>query len=279
MGTLKNYKIGPFIFLLALLALPYSCRDKKEVQQLSFLLPEGSECVEIINADSLALNSRYLYRELFDKHPTLIVSNYVTVLDDSLSSPIHLPFDYSISDIHWNEGQCFFASDSTIYYGDNRGNAYPILKTNKTIRSFTVTNERILCPLDSLLVEYIFGTDSVSCLINTHRNITKTEDCQSCVFYALESDIFLLYDNVAYHIYQSQNTITSFVVDNEGGLFIGTELGLEYVTPEYTAIEIATLPVSDLTLIGDDLYIVFADNNSVKITKVSNYKALNSIEI
>ena len=40
-----------------------SCLDKKEVTEVSFNLPEESECIGIINADSLPDGTRYMFRE------------------------------------------------------------------------------------------------------------------------------------------------------------------------------------------------------------------------
>lgn len=265
--------------IMSLCALCLACccmayGGSRNEEEFSFLIPDGSECIEIVNADSLHWDTSYFIRELFDAHPALIVADYVTVLDDMQSSPIPLSFGLPIADIHWEEGQCFFASGSTIYYGEDNGKVNPIIESDKIIQSFSVSDKRILFPSDTFLLEYTFGASSANCLINAYATISHIEDLSSSIFYSSGKDVVLIHEGNAYRIYSSQDEITSFAVHSNGCLFIGTSSGLRCVSPKYDVIDIASIPIRDISLIGDDLYVVLNNKGSVRITNVSNYQRL-----
>lgn len=275
MDLLKDYKIiVKFCFYLCIIVFLCACNSTDKTQNLTFYLPNGSDCIEVINADSLTIDSPYMFRAIYDSHPALIIDEYVTILDDTLSAPMHFPFKYSITDIHWNEGRCFFASDSIVYYGETNGIAYPIVKSSKVINSFTVSDEHILFSVDSLLLKYTFGEPEVGCYFNAPRTISHFTELQSSVFLSAGSDMFLLFDDTAYHIFDAKEDITAFAVLPSGGLFLGTLTKLMFISPNYTLIDIIKAPISKLELIGDDLYVIFINNNSIKLTNVSNYQIL-----
>lgn len=265
-------KVRCFLLLFVLLQF-FSCNNQKNDEETYFLIPEGCECIEIFNADSLGMDVRYMFRELVDDQPVLVALNFISPLDDSLHTTARLPFDMSISDIHWIEGECFFSSDSTIYYSEMNGTVHPIIKTGKMIRSFIMANESILFPEDSLLIEYTYGANELNCIVNAHQSISCLYAIEPAVFYSSGSDVVMLYENTAYHIFDAQEFITSFVVHQNGDLFIGTLTGLSYLNPEYEIVRITNKPVSELELIDDVLYVIFDDNSSVKITNVSNYRS------
>ena len=267
----ERKRVSCFLLFFVLFQF-FSCSNQKNVEEIYFLIPEGSECIEVFNADSLGMDVRYMFRELVDNQPVLVAFNFISPLDDSLHTTGRLPFDMSITDIHWNEGECFFSSDSTIYYSEVNGIVHPLLKADKMIRSFIVANESILFPKDSLLIEYTFGANDMTCLVNAHQNISNLYALEQAVFYSSGSDIVMIYENTAYHIFDAQEFITSFVVHQNGDLFIGTPTGLSSLNPAYDIVNITNKPVRELELINDALYVIFDDNSSVKITSVSNYR-------
>ena len=269
----KNHQI---ISVLGTVTILMSCANKTEPGTVSYLLPEGSECVEILNADSLSAPMMYLFRELYGGHPAIVAFNHLTVLDDTLSTPIQMPYEYDVVDIHWVDGDCFFSSDTTVYYGENNGVAYPLVVLNKRIDSFDVSDSRILLPVDSLILEYRFGAKDLSCLTNAHQVVSHLEDAETSVFYSVGCDLYLLHDSTIYHLVTVDEEITSFVVHPDGGVFLGTKGGLTYVTPDYIIVDIVSKAVRALSLIGDNLYVIFDDNGSVMLTDVSNYDRLLS---
>lgn len=271
----KNYQIIPVLGIVSVLL---SCGNKTAPGAVSYLLPEGSECVEILSADSLSVPMSYQFRELYGGHPALVAFNHLTVLDDTISTPIRMPYDYDVVDIHWVDGDCFFSSDTTVYYGENNGKAYPLVVSNKRIDSFDVSDGRILLPVDSLILEYRFGSEKLSCLTNAHQVISHLEDAETSIFYSAGCDLYLLYDSTIYHLVTADEEITSFVVHPNGGVFLGTTGGLIHVSPDYVIADIVQKPVHSLSLIGDNLYVIFDDNGSVMLTDVSNYDRLLSSE-
>ena len=265
----KNHKV---VLVIVAVTLLLSCGNNKTASvATSYLLPEGSECVEILNADSLSAPLTYQFRELYGGHTALVAFNHLTILDDTLSTPIRMPYEYDVADIHWVDGDCFFSSDSTVYFGENNGHAFPLVVSNKRIDSFSVSDSRILLPVDSLILEYRFGTETLSCLTNAHQVISHLEDAESSIFYSAGCDLYLLHDSTIYHLVAVAEEITSFVVHPNGGVFLGTKEGLIYVTPDYVMVDIVSEPVRDLSLIDDNLFAVFENNSSVMFTNVSNY--------
>lgn len=276
MDSIKSHKTLGRCLWLCLIGFLLSCSNKKEEADNSFLLPEGSECIEIINADSLAFNAHYLFRALNDSHPAVVLQNYIISLNDSLLVPIEIPFNYNISDIHWVGEDCYISSDSTIYAMDNSGNTYPLVFSHRGIQSFCISDDRILFPDDSLVVEYFLGANMVSPIINAHHTISHIVQRPSSVYYSTGKDLFLHHDKTTYHLYSSEYVISTFAVHSNGDIFLGTNRGLLYMNPNYTIIEIASLPVQDLTIIGDDLYVIFEDNNSILLTNISNFNKLST---
>ncbi len=271
----KNHQI---ISVLGIVTILLSCGNKTAPGAVSYLLPEGSECMELLNADSLSAPMTYLFRELYGGHPALVAFNHLTVLDDTLSTPVRMPYEYDVVDVHWVDGDCYFSSDTTVYYGENNGVAYPLVVLNKRIDSFDVSDSRILLPVDSLILEYRFGAEKLSCLTNAHQVISHLEDAESSIFYSVGCDLYLLHDSTIYHLVTVDEEITSFVVHPDGGVFLGTKGGLTYVTPDYVMVDIVSKPVHALSLIGDNLYVIFEDNGSVMLTNVSYYDDLLSME-
>ena len=263
-----------FVISFTIVSLIVSCENNARKMDITFLLPNGSKCIEIINVDSIAFKEAYMFRELVNNRPVLIAHNYLTVLDDSLASPMPLLAAYDITDIHWNDGQCFFSSDSTIFYSENTGRIHPIICLDGEINSFNVSESRIIFPLDSLLLEYRFGDNEVTCIANIHETISCVHDIESVLFFASGRDLYLSNEDQIYRIYESKEPISSFAVHPSGGIFLGTQKGVSYLTPDYQLLEIVSTPAKDLSIIGDDLYIIFEDNSSVKITDVSNYQHL-----
>ena len=271
MDTFKN-EIVKFVFFLSIVPLIVSCVNNARKSDVSFLIPSGSECIEIVNVNSMALKDPYMFRELVNNHPVLIANNYMTVLDDTLASPMPLPLAYEISDIHWLDGQCFFSSDSTVFYGDNNGGIHPILCLDRKINSFQVSESRIIVPVDSLLLEYQFGAEEITCIANIHQTISRANEIEDALFFSSGKNLYLLDEDQIYHIYEGTEPISSFVVHSCGGIFLGTEKGLSFLMPDYKLFEIVSAAIKDLTIIGDDLFIIFEDNSSVKITNISNYQ-------
>lgn len=273
MDSFKN-KITTYIIPFIIISLFISCENNARKKDISFLLPKESKCIEIINVDSIAFKDVYKFRELVYNHPVLIAHNFMTVLDDSLASPMPLPSAYDITDIRWNDGLCFFSSDSTVFYGDNNGRIHPIICLDGEINSFHVSESRIIVPLDSLLLEYRFGDEDVSCIANVHKTISCVHDIESAIFFSTGREIYLHSEEQIYRIYEAKEPISSFAVHSSGGIFLGTQKGVSYLTPDYKLLEIVSTPAKDLSIIGDDLYIIFEDNSSVKITDISNYQHL-----
>lgn len=276
MDKIKNHKALELCIWSCLIAFLFSCGNKKEETSNSFFLPEGSDCIEIIKADSLAFNAHYTFRALNDKHPAVVLQNYIISLDDSLSAPIELPFNFNISDIHWVGDDCYLSSDSIIYAIDYSGNTYPLVFSHKGIQSFCVSDDRILFPDDSLVVEYVLGADNVSPIINAHHTVSHVVQHFSSVYYSTGKDLFLHHDKTTYHIYSSEYVISTFAVHSNGDIFMGTKQGLLYMNPDFTIIEITPIPIQDLTIIGDDLYVIFEDNNSILLTNISNFNKLST---
>lgn len=272
MDTFKN-KIAKFVISFTIVSI-VSCENNARKNDIPFLLPKESKCIEIINVDSIAFKEAYMFRELVNNRPVLIAHNYMTVLDDSLASPMPLPTEYEITDICWNDGLCFFSADSTVFYGDNNGRIHPIICLDGEIHSFHVSESRIIVPLDSLLLEYRFGDEEVTCIANIHKSISCVNDIESVLFFSSGRDLYLYNEGQLYRIYEAKEPVSSFAVHPSGGIFLGTQKGVSYLTPDYQLLEIVSPPAKDISIIGDDLYIIFDDNSSVKITDVSNYQHL-----
>lgn len=270
MDRFRKFK-GAIAFITVIIGF-LSCSDKKkEVTEVSFNLPEKSECIGIINADSLSDGTRYMFREFVGGHPVLVINNILTVLDDSLIEPIPLPFDHLISDIHWKDGLCFFSSDSIIYYGEDNGESHPLVVADNQISSFVPTDDKVIFLLDSLIASYSYGANEIELLHNAHKHIQDMDVDQESVIFATDSALFILNEQKTYRIYSANAEITSFALYKEGIIFFSTTESIYCIDPQYWLVQIVNKPARSLTAIGDTMYIIFEDNNSVMLMNLYGF--------
>lgn len=265
-------KLFLFIFFCFLGNLFHSCiKENNNTIEREFLLPDACECIEILKADSIPLNTRYVFRDIYDNHPIIFCNNYITPLFDSLSTPIPLPYNYNITDIHWDKEYCYFSSDSTLFI-DKGGNIYPIIVSNNKIEFFSVSENSILFASDSSLVSFMPCTNEINELVRVPFIIKYIKQIPPCIFLSAGKEIYLIYENNLYHIFSSEEEILCFDVDSSGGIFIGTNLGLSYLNVDYSMTNVVNIPTRNMTIIDDDLYVIFEDGSSVMITNIHNFK-------
>lgn len=265
----KSFLKGLICFFILLST--FSCITGKRSSDISFFLPDGSECVSIIEADSLTADVRYMFRSIGDGNPYIVLDSLLIELGDSASSIIPLPFGREFDDIHWRNGHCFFSADSTLFFGDNDGTEHPFIVTDNTIPIFELTDDGIVFVKDSLLSFYSFKQKDVDVLYVSDRSIDNLEVLGESYLFSTGKDLFILDNKKLYHIYSADTEILSFVMHPNGSVFYGTAESVTYLNPNYESVIIVNKPAKDLTLIGDDLFITFCDNSSCMISNASSF--------
>ncbi len=272
MDSKQNLKI--VLGLVILFSSLFSCHAKGEKNEISFLIPKGSNCYELVAADSFKHVERYFFRDLHANRAGVIIDNCIISLNDSLSMPVRLPFESTLSDILWYDGICYFCTNSTINAMSLDGVVHPIIHSDGSISSFCVDGENVLFSTDSLLLSYSLKTEKFECLLDSHKQISHIQGTHSSVFFSSGDKLFLLDKNTLYHLYSADSVIRSFAVYPDGSVFYSTKSGIYYLDPNYHVALIADYPAMELSIIGDDLFIVFANKAGYLITNIANYGSL-----
>ena len=257
----------PLIIIVSL----WTCSARKESSGIVFILPEGSDSVMLFDADSVKSDNRYLFRSLGDDEPYIVLDSLLIELGDSASNMVPLPFGRTFDDIHWKNGNCFFASDSVLYFGDKDGMEYPIVIADSDIRVFDLDDDGILFVKDSLLSFYSFKQRTVDVLYVSDCFINDVEILADSYLFSTGTDLFILDKKSLYCIFSAETEILSFVMHPNGSVFYSTVDGVLYLDPDYNSVQIVNKPAADLTLIGDSLFITFIDKSSCMISNASSF--------
>lgn len=266
--TMKKF----YLYFLLLTAL--ACTSRQEELQSSgeviFHLPDGTQCVELLSAG--VDSSDYYIREILQGHGLIISGNAYMSMDDTLPCYYRLPFDSELSDIAWVGGDCFLAKDSTIYYAEDEGRLYAILKTDNHINRIWPIESGIYFSTDSTLSFFRFSIaegEPVTKVPGIIRDVAPLDkdDC----FLAVDSCIVFLSGGEPLLVANDSLIIKSVVLHTDDCLFYATDKSVYFVDVDGVKIDVVNKGARQLSIIGDNLIIIFNDNSSVVITNISNY--------
>lgn len=256
------YKKGLIIVLAAFLCCSFELENKTPV----FTLPEGCGCIELVNSRVMPSDVDYVFMELLDGRPAIMVCNNVIPLEDTGTGPLSLSEDIRVSNICWYNGSCWFSSASAIYRIDSTGKTYPILVSDGDVASFCLAGGRIAFRNDSLLVCCDAFSGKEKQVYDIHGLISHVEAIGDLLFLSSGKSLFIMDNGELYRVWTSGDEISTFAICNDGSAFLSTEEAILYIVPGHVAVQIADMPAKALTIIGNDLYIVLGTNDGVKLT-------------
>lgn len=231
---------------------------------IAFNLPEGCGCIRIFDSES-----DYFIRELYDGRPVLISDNHLTFLSGEESEPMLFSFSLPVSDIHWNDRDCFIASDSIIFRATGE-RLYPLVVSDRNINSFSVSGEQLAFPEDSLIVIcQIKDTDIEKTVYKVQGPVSCLEVAGESILYSVNNSLYVIDHRINYRIYETDSAIRTFAIISNRDIIISTMTGIYYVDPDYNAVLLTEEPASEVSVIGDCLYVIFENGECVKITDIS----------
>lgn len=241
----------------------------------SIALPEGCECLQLIDGQNTLPDVNYLYRDISNGTGVILLHNLAFILgDNDLDAAVLMPWDRPITDARWYDGDCFFACDSTIYHCDSLGIAQEIIMAESPITSFDVYDKGIVFSIDSFIGFYSFLSFKVEPLFHAEASVLDVECLGENVLFSSGKEVFAIGAGEIHPLLAADSSIISFAPHYSGSLFIGTENEVFYINPERQKVTLFKTGARDITLIDDDLFVIFQDNSSIKITNVSNYGIL-----
>ena len=234
-------------------------------------LPQGSICEWLIDEASVNAGLAYVYRELSYGLPVLFSQNTICSLDSDLPGTYKIPYDKPISDIQWVGGDCFFVSDSLLLYRPPEGEIIPVVQADVPISAFSVMERGILLAVGNVLSFYSFFTLSASSLYIAEGPIRDVVALGEDVFLATGNTLMAIGDKEMVYLFSTESPILSFDLHPGGGVFVATENDVFYANPDRKKSPLFDKGAKDVALIGDDLYVVFHDGSSARVTDVSAF--------
>jgi len=275
MGKYKCRIAFRYVFFILSLCM-VACMRKVCNEELYFFIPDGSECFSLVESDSLKNETRYHYRNIGNNRVAAIVDQYLINLTDTSSHTFHIPFDGTISDIKWKDGECFFSSDSTLYHMDGNAAIRPIIIADGEITHIELCNDGIAFVKDSLLAYFSFHDKKVETILHAGSVITGIKTNEQSFLFSAGNDIFIYDAGQTYRVYSAESGIMSFDINSNGIIFYSTNEAVIFITPDLEMNKIVNKAASEITVIDNNIYIIFTDNSSCMITNATLFDNLNS---
>ena len=194
-----------------------------------------------------------------------------TMNDKGLSAAYVMPWDRQITDVKWYDGSCFFAADSTLAYITPEGVVRQLVIADRRVTSFDVYERGVVFSVDSLLCFYSFLSLQPEPVFHADTVIRHIECIGEDVLFCVGASLFAIGGGSLHEIYSSSHELLSFVPHPSGAVFIGTDESVFYLDPARNKVTLIDKPTLDMSMVEDDLYIVFTDYSSVKVTNVSEF--------
>lgn len=275
MGKYKCRIAFCYVFFILFLCM-VACMRKVCNEELYFFIPDGSECFSLVESDSLKNETRYHYRNIGNNRVAAIVDQYLINLTDASSPTLHIPFNGSISDIKWKDGECFFSSDSILYHMDGNAMIRPIIIADDEITHIELCNDGIAFVRDSLLAYFSFHNKKVETILHADSIITGIKTDEESILFSVDNDIFVYDTGQTYKVYSAESVIMSFDIHSNGIIFYSTNDAVMFITPDLIRNKIVNKAASEITVIDNNIYIIFTDNSSCMITNATLFDNLNS---
>ena len=235
-------------------------------------IPDGSTCDMLIPVDSAALGMSYIYRDLSSGAPALISDNMVFPLVDEITGAYSIPYDGAISDIQWRFGDCFFTSDSLLVYRHPEGKIITLVTADAPISSFGIMDNGVVLATGRLLSFYSFDSMTSEALYYADSPISDISCLGGDISFSAGDSLMALGKDSVEYLFTCSSPIVSLESAPGGCVFVGTEAEVFYYAgPDKKRHPLFNKGAKDITLIGEDLYVVFIDNSSVRITNVLNF--------
>ena len=241
----------------------------------TIILPQGANYVQLTSEGQI--NGKYCYRLGPQNDPYLIYNNVCLNINDSTTPILVLPSFFKVTDITWvDNGSVFFSDSTSIYYADIKSDSIVqiVNTTMHDIRYKTTKYGIYYYDHDNGKELYFFSYLNVesSKIGKLSIPISDMSTLGSICFVAYGRNIGVLNGNEDFQLkVESASPITSLAVHSSGMLFFGTSEGLFYYDSKNIQYQIANYGVNSILIEGENMYVVFSDGSSGKITGISAY--------
>lgn len=245
-------------------------------QDLKFILPEGSKTDVLTKAGEVT--TPYYYRISSQGKSYIVLDNKLCMNFNDTTAPILSFHNFpELTDILFCDSSSYIVSDSSsIYYYDEEYNFFVKLVDSQMHNiCFSVSNTGIYYydkDNGKELYFYQYSDTSSIKVCQFATPITSVAPLGSLCFVAYGKKICMINENSEYtRLFESSSTITSLAVHSSGMLFYGTSEGLFYFDNNDRQYQITDLGVQDLLIDGENMFVIFFDGSSIKITSISEF--------
>ena len=245
-------------------------------QDLKFILPEGSKTDVLTRAGEVT--TPYYYRISSQGESYIVLDNKLCMNFNDTTAPILSFHNFpELTDILFCDSSSYIVSDSSsIYYYDEEYNFFVKLVDSQMHNiCFRVSNTGIYYydkDNGKELYFYQYSDTSSIKVCQFATPIASVAPLGSLCFVAYGKKTCMINENSEYtRLFETSSTITSLVAHSSGMLFYGTSDGLFYFDNNDRQYQIADLGVQDLLIDGENVFVIFVDGSSIKITGISGF--------
>ena len=237
----------------------------------SFNVPEECSCIELFSPGTLSSDTQYKVRQYGNGIPAITIGPVSILLSGDIEGGAKLPIDDTYSDIRWFGTQFFYAGEGGLYYCENSGEKHLLIGSEEMISEFGMSEEGIFFTVKQGLFFLTYGSDSLQCCFLGSQPISHLSVIEDGCFFSEGKEIFAFGRGSVAKLFSAESDILAIAGHNSGMVFYGTADGVHCITPDFQEADIVSSPVRNLDIVGDDLFITFADASCVMITDISYF--------
>lgn len=254
------------------ISLALVCAFVAKAKEPTLLIPNGSKLSEVAPAEKDFSNGGLRIREYSPECPVAIFANIATTIKLDTVHVFELPIKHYMSDVRWFCGAFFYADGSKIGRVWNNGTDLTLLDAGAPVTTILPAMDGILYSTGKSLVFCDYEHKDGHILHESKGNIVLANYYAGYIFFADGKDVFIIYENKKIKIYSDKRQIKAMAVHPDGQIFLSTDKGIFMLNNDYRRLQLSKEPAAAIEVIGDDLFLTFADGRCVMVDNCSEYQ-------
>lgn len=243
--------------------------------QISSLFPDESTYDKVFS--STTFDEPY-FLCLGPKGELQVVSEGIAVcINDSTATSYILPLTEGLTNAHWiDENNVLLSSGNTIYFFNiNDGYLRPVAHVDSGEVAFKMGKSKLYYyNAGSKIINSITFNDTsispISFVVDNEISSLAIDEEDNCIL-ATGNKIFAITEDLElFPIWKSKKDILSIEIGQNGELYYGTIDGIFYLDNKYNNFKILDKGAKQIVCHEDNLYMVFCDKSTARISNISN---------
>lgn len=253
-------------------AASFAAKPKAPAKQVEILLPEGCHINDVSPADAKLFEMGFMVREFAKDCPVAVVANIATTIKLDTAYVFAIPLKQPAADVRWFGKAFFYASGNKIGRCWEDGTDATILEADAPVEKILPASDGILFATKNALIFCDYEHKDGHILHESKGNIVLANYYAGYIFFADGKDVFIIYENKKIKIYSDKRQIKAMAVHPDGQIFLSTDKGIFMLNNDYRRLQLSKEPAAAIEVIGDDLFLTFADGRCVMVDNCSEYQ-------